>query len=76
MLSNSLAVNTCEDKKRRKSVPALKWYVEKFDIKGTVMQIEKAMINDCLSVSKVPWEFRIPTVYNFAVIYPWNLVFS
>ena len=29
-------------------------------IKGTVIQIEKALINDCLSVSKVSWKFRIP----------------
>ena len=37
--------------------------------KGAVMQIEKALINDCLRVSKVSGKFRIPTVYNFAVIY-------
>ena len=29
-------------------------------IKGTVIQIEKALINDCLSVLKVSWKFRIP----------------
>ena len=40
------------------------------------MQIEKAVINDRLGVSKVSWKFRIPTIYNFAVIYPWNLLFS
>ena len=45
-------------------------------IKGTVIQIEKALINDRLRVSKVSWKFYIPTIYNFAVIYPWNLVFS
>ena len=22
------------------------------------------------------WKFRIPTIYNFGVIYPWNLLFS
>ena len=33
------------------------------------MQIEKAMINDRLRVSKVSWKFRISTVYGFAVIY-------
>ena len=33
------------------------------------MQIEKALINDDLRVSKVSPEFGIPTVYNFAVIY-------
>ena len=40
------------------------------------MQIEKALINDRLHVSKVFWQFRIPTIYNFAVIYLWNLLFS
>ena len=39
-------------------------------IKGTVMQIEKTIINDSLSVSKVSRKFRIPAIYNFAVIYP------
>ena len=39
------------------------------------MEIEKALINDRLGVSKVSWKFRIPTTYNFAVIYPWNLQF-
>ena len=38
------------------------------------MQIEKALIND--GVSKVSWKFRIPIIYNFAVIDPWNLLFS
>ena len=32
--------------------------VEKIII-DTVMQIEKALINDCLRVSKVSWKFRI-----------------
>ena len=45
-------------------------------VKGTVMQIEKALINDPLLVSKVSWKFRIATIYNFAVIFPWNLLFS
>ena len=39
-------------------------------IKGTVIQIEKAPINDRLRVSKVSSKFRIPTIYNFTVIYP------
>ena len=34
------------------------------------MQIEKALTNDCLRVSKVFRKFRIPTIYNLAVIYP------
>ena len=29
-----------------------------------------------ISVSKVSWKFRISTIYNFAVIYPWQLLFS
>ena len=40
------------------------------------MQIEKALINDHLRVSKVFWKFCIPTIYNFEVIFPWNLLFS
>ena len=51
-------------------------FVEGAIIKGTVMQIEKALINDRLSVSKISWKFRIPAIYNFAVICPWNLRFS
>ena len=39
-------------------------------IKGTVMQIEKALINDRLRVSKVSWKLRILTIYSFAVIHP------
>ena len=53
------------------------WYLfVNSDIKGTVMQIKKALINDRLHVSNVSWKFHIPTIYNFAVIYPWNLLFS
>ena len=40
------------------------------------MQVERALINDHLRVSNVSWKFRIPTTYNFAVIYPLNLLFS
>ena len=41
-------------------------------LKGTVMQIGKALINDplALRVSKVSRKFRIPTIYTFAVISP------
>ena len=39
-------------------------------IEKGMMQIEKGMINDRLRVSKVPWEFCIQTICNFAVIYP------
>ena len=39
------------------------------------MQIEKALINGRLRILKVSWKFRIPTIYNFVVIYPGNLLF-
>ena len=39
------------------------------------MQIEKPLINDRLRVSKISWKIGIPTIYNFAVIYLWNLLF-
>ena len=45
-------------------------------LKGTVRQIENALINDHLRVSKESWKFCIPTIYNFAAIYPSNLLFS
>ena len=38
--------------------------------KGTFMQMEKVLINDRLRVSKVSRKLCIPTIYNFAVIYP------
>ena len=34
------------------------------------MQIEKALINDALSFSKIALKFRYPRTYNFAAIYP------
>ena len=47
-----------------------------YRIKETVMEIEKALINDTWRVSKESWNFRIPTISNFALIYLWNLLFS
>ena len=44
-------------------------------LKGTVVQIEKSLINDHLLVLKEFWKFCMPTVNNFAVIEPWNLLF-
>ena len=40
------------------------------------MQIENTMINDRLRVSKfyVSWKFCFAITYNFAAIYPWNLL--
>ena len=35
----------------------------------------KPLINDRLRVSKISWKIRIRTIYNFAVIYLWNLLF-
>ena len=45
-------------------------------LKGTVIQTDKALINKHLRVSKVSWKSRIPTIQDFAVIYPWKLLFS
>ena len=44
-------------------------------IKGTIMQIEKALINDRLSVLKVSWKLFIPTIYNF-IVTVYNLTVS
>ena len=41
----------------------------------TFMKIEKALINDPLRVSKVFRKCRIPTIYNFAAIYPCYFLF-
>ena len=49
---------------------------DKKSLKVIVMQIEEALINDQVHASKVSWKFRIPTIYNTAVIYPWNLQYS
>ena len=46
------------------------------NFKAAVMQVEKALINERLHVSKVSWNLLIPTIYNFSVIYSWNLLFS
>ena len=55
----------------------LRYFINRlWTIKGIVMQIEKALINDRLRVSKVFWKFCNPTIYNFAEIYPWNLLCS
>ena len=40
------------------------------------MQIEKALLNDCLRVLKVSGKFCILTIYNSAVIFQGNLLFS
>ena len=45
-------------------------------LKGTVMQIEKVLVNDCLRVLKVSWKYRNATIYDFAVIYTWIFLFS
>ena len=52
------------------------WLSPFFPIKGTVMQIEKALVNDRLRVSKVSCKFYIPIIYNFAVMNVGNLLFS
>ena len=45
-------------------------------LKVLVTQIEKALMNDRLLVSKIFGKICIPTLYAFAVIYPQNLIFS
>ena len=45
-------------------------YLKLPQLKGRVMQIEKALLNDRLSVLNVSGKFRIPSIYNFPVIYP------
>ena len=44
-------------------------------IKETIMEIEKALINDRLSVLKVSWKLFIPTIYNF-IVTVYNLTVS
>ena len=51
------------------------WRFIDFHWVSTVMQIEKSLINDPLRASKVSWIFQVSAIYNFAVIFPWNLLF-
>ena len=44
-------------------------------LKGTVMRIEKSLMNDRLRVSKAPRKFSILTIYNFEVIQLWSFLF-
>ena len=46
------------------------------NFKDTVMQIKKALINDGLHVSKLSWKIWIANVYNIAITYQSNLLFS
>ena len=39
------------------------------NFKGTVMQIETAVIDDRLRVSKVSRKLHIPIIYYFTVVY-------
>ena len=63
-------------KKKQKSLKMNKKTLRVSVIKGTVMQIEKALTNDRLRISKVSCKFHIPTIYNLTVIYWRNLLFS
>lgn len=38
----------------------------KFFLKGTVIPIKQALINNRLPASKVSWKFRILQIYNFS----------
>ena len=54
----------------------LKFIIMKKWIKDAVIRTEKALLNDRLRVSKVSWKFHVSTIYNYALIYSWNLLFS
>ena len=73
LLRTPILKNICE---RLLLLPEKIYIFPMYEFKGTVMQIEKALMDDCLHVSKLSWKFRIPTNYNFAVIFPWNELFS
>ena len=45
-------------------------------LKYTIMQIERALINDRLRVSEVSWKFHIPTIYKLAYLLTVSIVFS
>ena len=45
-------------------------YLKLPQLKGTVKKKKKALLNDRLSVLNVSGKFRIPSIYNFPVIYP------
>ena len=61
LLSNSKTINTCEDKKKRQTVPVSKQYVEKFDIKPSRLHLSDwngeryASICQITNVVKVKW---------------------
>ena len=53
-----------------KQKAGISWdYLFSGNIKGTVMQIEKKLINDRLGVSNISLKFLTTTTYYFAVIY-------
>ena len=70
LFSISVCLSVCLSDKNKSSNIFYKY------LKGALMQIEKALINDLLGVLNVSWKFHIPTIYNLAVIYHWNLQFS
>ena len=51
-------------------------YYMQLILKGTVVQIEKTLINDRLPVSKVSWKFRIPIPVKFAIFLKSNQLFK
>ena len=67
----NLVVNGyCLISKSQKVLYDSKEIVQLKKVKGTVIQIEKALTKDRLRVSKVSWKFRISTIYNFCLINP------
>ena len=55
MLSNSKAVNTCEDKKGRQIVPVLKSYLEKNHIKPTSLVLNALAWCEKKAYSATEW---------------------
>ena len=45
-------------------------------VKGAIIWIKIALINDRWRVPQVSWKFGIPTICNFSLIKTWNLLFS
>ena len=67
---NLVANGYCLIFKSQKVLYDSKEIVQLKKVKGTVIQIEKALTKDRLRVSKVSWKFRISTIYNFCLINP------
>ena len=70
LLSNSKVVNVCEDKRRGKIVPVLKWYLEKFDIKSSrlVLSVPAWCENEAYLVTGMESNLRLVVVEIAGVV--------